>query len=430
MKLAPIVVAVAAFLALPVSASAGACGSPHWVGSWAVAPSDVSPTQPLVDQSLRMIAAPHLAGSTIRVRLSNRFGSQAVTLGPVTIATEADGAATVDGSMRDVRFRGADTVTIPVGGEVASDPVAFTVRPLTDVAVSVSVPGVVTDATEHFFTRQTSYLSPSGTGDHAHDAGGVAFVEPTTRAYSNGWYFLDGIDVLAAAETGAVATFGDSITDGFQGLYTIGTENLTVLNDNRRYPDALARRLDDAGIPLSVLNEGIGSNKLLTSADPRTNAGPSGISRFAADVLDQPGVTDAIVLEGINDITSQSGITAQEIIDGYLNLIAQAHAAGIRIQLATITPTGGANIPPPYDSTKSPIIRGQVNDWIRSQHESDGIVDFDAAVRDPSDPGRINPAYDGSDHVHFNVAGYSAMAAAVPFDLLARATCQQRDPAA
>lgn len=266
-------------------------------------------------------------------------------------------------------------------------------------------------------------MTPAGTGDHTAVVDGTDFVLPTTRAYSHGWYFLDGLDVQAPADTGAVSTFGDSITDGFQGLYTIGTEDLRNMGDNGRYPDDLAQRLLTAGIPLSVLNAGIGSNQLLHDAAAGGNGGPSGLSRFTPDVLDRPGVTDAIVLDGINDLAQNPPATAAQVIAGLEQLVTMAHERGIRIQLGTITPAGGVENPNWNPAVGEPA-RQAINHWIRTQHVAEGFIDFDAAVRDPSDPTRIDSRYDGSDHLHFNALGYRAMAGAVPLRALAPSNCR------
>jgi lysophospholipase L1-like esterase len=389
----------------------------HWVGSWEASPSGVSLTQPLADQTLRMIIAPHLGGRILRIHLSNRFGAAPVTLGPVTIGVRDSGASLLPGSERQVTFGGRSSVVIPAGADAVSDPVMLSFGAFRDLAISVYVPGTVKNPDEHFSTRQTSYLSPSGSGDHATQSSPAAFTEKTTGASSTGWYFLDGVDVEAPGSTGAVVAVGDSITDGYQAKRN-GTEQLSTINTNGRYPDDLARRLIAANIPLSVLNAGIGANQLMRSALPLY--GPSGLSRFATDALGEPGVTDVIVLEGLNDIAS--GATANQLIAAYEQLINQAHAAGVAIQLGTLTPTGGTSSPA-YGGAAATSVRNQVNQWIRTQAFSDGIVDFDAAVRDPHDPGTIAPAYNGGDDLHFDLAGYRALAAAVNLALLARPNC-------
>ncbi len=407
---------VIATVALAPGAAAAHRPSPHWVGTWGASPSDGSLFQPVLShQTVRMIIAPHLAGTEVRIRLSNRFGTTPVTLGPATIGIRADGAAVRAGTLRRLAFAGASTVTIPPGAERVSDPVRLAVTPFGDLSVTVAVSGAVLAPTEHFVTRQTSYLTPAGSGDHAAETSGAAFTQTTTRSYSCGWYFLDGVDVRAAARTGTVVTFGDSITDGFQGT-AAGGEQFATINADRRYPDDLQRRLLAARRPLSVLNAGISGNRLLRPGLVPM-FGPSGLSRFGADALARPGVRDVIVLEGINDIGEDPTVTAAQVIAADEQLIAIAHRTGVRIQLGTITPSVG-DPTLGYGTASTNAVRVQINTWIRRQRRSDGIVDFDRAVRDPRQPDRIAAAYDGGDHLHFSPAGYRAMARAVPLRLL------------
>jgi|tagenome__1003787_1003787.scaffolds.fasta_scaffold20984805_3 lysophospholipase L1-like esterase len=414
------------------SAAAGsstpACGPDHWVGSWTASPGDGGFSRALLaNQTLRMIIAPHLGGRRLRIHLSNRFGSSPVTLGPVTVGLKGDGPSLIAGSQRPVRFTGSATITIASGADVVSDPVELTFSPFEDLAISVAIPGSVTKPTEHYFTRQTSYLTPAGTGDHAADTSGAAFTQTTESNHnSTGWYFLDEVDVEAGDRIGAVAAFGDSTTDGFQGDLLPFNEQLATIDANTRWPDFLQRRLIAAHIPLSVLNTALDGNRILQDGF-LPPFGPSGISRFRIDALGPAGISDVIVLEGINDIgmAPPGGITAQQIIDGYRNLIEQAHRARLEIQLGTLTPAGGVVIPT-YGDAQADQLRRQVNAWIRGQRLSDGVSDFDAAVRDPSDPSRIYPPYDSSDHLHFNAAGYQAMADAVQLGQLRAPQCGGR----
>jgi lysophospholipase L1-like esterase len=402
---------------VPLHRQAARACPEHWVGSWEASPSGVSTTQSLEYQTVRMIIAPHLGGSTLRVHLGNRFGSAPVTLGPVTVGLRGAGASLVAGSERQVSFGGRSTVVLQPGADAVSDAVSLRFGPFRDLAVSLYVPGVVTRPDEHFSTRQTSYLTPRGSGDQTAQISSPAFAPTATDGFSTGWYFLDGVDVRAPGPTGAVVTLGDSITDGFQAT-SANKEDLSTIDTNGRYPDDLERRLEAAGIPLSVLNAGISGDELLASGLP--TFGPGGLARFGPDVLAQAGVTDAIVLEGTNDIAR--GASAGRLIAAYEQLISRAHAAGVAIQLGTITPAGRAR-QAAYAAASSGGVRDQVNQWIRTQHFSDGIVDFDAAVRDPKDPNAISPAYDGGDGLHLSLAGYEAMARAVNLAELARPNC-------
>jgi lysophospholipase L1-like esterase len=402
---------------IPLRRPAATACTEHWVGSWATSPSGVSLTPSLAHQTVRMIIAPHLGGRTLRLHFTNRVGIAPVTLGAVTVGLRGSGAALVRGSERRVTFGGRPSVVLPVGADAVSDPVKLSFGPFRDLAVSAYLPGTVKNPVEHLTTRQTSYLSPSGSGDAAAQGGASAFTQTTTGKFSTGWYYLDGVDALAPGQTGAVVTFGDSLTDGYQAQKS-GPEQLSTIDTNGRYPDDLERRLIAAKIPLSVLNAGISGDQLLRSGIPLY--GPSGLSRFATDALAQPGVSDVIVLMGINDIAFRA--PADKLIAAYKQLIDQAHAAGVSIQLGTLTPTSGTSSPA-YASAAATSVRTQVNRWIRTQRFSDGIFDFDAAVRDPSDPSALKPAYNGGDDLHLSLAGNRALAGAVDLARLARPNC-------
>ena len=421
----------------PLRTANTGCTGKHWVGSWAAAPSDGGVSRlVLAEQSLRMIVTPHLSGSRIRIRLTNRFGEAPITLGPVTIARQKGGPSVVAGSLRPVTFDGQPTVTIPAGKDAFSDSVSFRIRSFSPAAITVVVPHVITAPTEHYITRQTSYLSPVGSGDHAADIDGGAFAETSgVNGASTGWYFLAGIDVRSPRSTGSVVTFGDSITDGFQGKSNVVSEDLATVDKNVRYPDFLQRRLDRRGIPLSVLNAGIGGNRVLADG-LQSQGGPSALSRYAIDALSQAGVTEVVVLEGINDIgqghagmndfpvidSLEGGVTAEQLIRGYRQLIRRTHRAGVQISLGTIAPSGGM-IVPTYGNSSADDLRREVNRWIRNQHVADGVIDFDAAVRDPRNRSRIKPRYDGGDHLHFSPAGNRALASAVKLSRLTRSAC-------
>jgi lysophospholipase L1-like esterase len=297
---------------------------------------------------------------------------------------------------------------------VVSDTVAFSFGPFQSLAASVYVAGDVGKPTEHYTARQTSYLTPEDAGDHTGDVDGGAFTQRTTTRP-----FVTGIDVLAPRSNGAVVTLGDSITDGFQQPAPTGAEAQDSLDADGRWPDVLARRLLAANRPLSVLNLGIAGNGVLRDGTALGSDvfGPAAIRRLDADVLSQAGVTTVIVLEGINDLAAPPTPTVEELLGGYRELIDRMHSRGLRVLLGTMTPVGGVEGLAPDTDAKRQV----VNTWIRDQ-SPDGFVDFDAAVRDPADPSRINPLFDGGDHLHFNLAGYLAMGNAIPLELL-------RDPA-
>jgi lysophospholipase L1-like esterase len=228
----------------------------------------------------------------------------------------------------------------------------------------------------------------------------VSNYTPSNPSY---WYFLSGVDVISPTAAGTVVPIGDSITDGA----------ITTTGANHRWPDDLARRLNalPGGTTRGVVDAGIGSNRVLTDADA-TN--PSLLTRFAHDALGQPGVTDVILLEGVNDIGNNAGpngtaLTAQDLINGYQTVIGQAHAQGVKIYGATILPFQGAG----YYTANGESIREAVNQWIRTSGAYDGVVDFDAVMQSPTNPLALNPTYDSGDHLHPNDAGAQTMANAV-----------------
>ncbi|MFH8982487.1 GDSL-type esterase/lipase family protein [Streptomyces varsoviensis] len=388
--------------------------SPHWVGGWGTAmtppgSSGYSATG-FADRTLRMVERLSAGGSAVRLRLSNAYGTSPLDLGAVTVARRAKGAAVEPGSGRVVRFGGQRATTVPAGAEAVSDPVPLATRADTDLVVSVHLPTATGPTTWHPWAKQTNYLSGAGAGDHTGDVSGSAFGEQTTS-----WFFLDGVDVLAPRAKGTVVAFGDSITEG----------GVTANDSNRRWTDELGRRLAarPGGQRLSVVNKGIGGNRVLTDAGTQgqgnRNLGNSAESRFGRDALAQTRVSDIIVLEGTNDLGSDAGVhpgtplTAAQLIAGLDRLARRAHAAGARVHGGTITPNGKL-------TARGERMREDVNRWIRNGGAFDTVVDFDAALRDPADPHRMLPAYDGGDTVHPNDAGLRVMARTVELSALGR----------
>jgi lysophospholipase L1-like esterase len=354
-------------------------------GTWAASADRTGAT--LVDQTVRNVVRTNIGGSNLRVSLSNAFGSQAVTFGHVTVGVHQGGGAIEPGSDRQVTFGGSPSVTAPAGSEVLSDPLPGLLAAQQDLAISVYVQGSAGTVTGHNLAQQTSYVSTSG--DHADDQTAVAF----TTAVSN-WYFLAGLVVSEPKQTATVAALGDSITDGYR----------STPNTNSRWPDVLARDLLAGPKPkaMGVINEGISGNKILTDG-----AGVSAEARFDRDVLAQPSVKTVILLEGINDLSG--GATADQVIAGDRQLIVRAHAAGTCIIGGTLTPFGNSSA-----QEKAAVVT--VNDFIRTSGTFDGVIDFNAAVRDPANPDRMLPIYDSGDSLHPNDAGYHAMGNAAAAD--------------
>jgi lysophospholipase L1-like esterase len=312
------------------------------------------------------------------------------------------------------------------GGEATSDPARLSFGAFEDLAVSLYLAGSSGPATGHLIGRQLSYESAASTGDHVAEASAGAFANSATTVD-----YVDEVDTLAPASTGAVVALGDSITDGYESPGATGAASLAGIGLDHRYPDYLARRLlRQRGAPrLSVVNAGISGNQLLV--DEQSNGfGLSAFSRLDTDVLGVAGVSEAIVLEGINDIAAQTGAAA---VEGALGqIVGRLHANGIRVLVGTIMPAGtgafnlGSVDPGVYVDTPADGVRAAVNSWIRSGGSgADGVVDFDAAMRSPAVPNELNPIFDSGDHIHPNDLGYSVMSAAIDLSSLRASRCAQ-----
>ena len=376
-----------------------------WVGTWASSPlldAHAKNAEELLTAgtqsgaTLREVVHVSIGGETVRVRFSNLYGTSPLVIGAVEIAQNLKGVAIVPGTNKAVTFSGQPSVSIPPGALVVSDPTTFKLAALSDLTVSFFLPNPTGPVTEHQLGNATSY----------HVTGNVvssASLESPTTATS--WYYLNGVDTLAAADAGAVITIGDSITDGAK----------STIDTNQRWPDELARRLqaDPKYRNLSVLNEGISGNKILLDG-----AGPNALARFDRDILAQNGAKYLLILEGINDIgrlhgTPDAGLTAADLIFALNQMVVRAHAHRIAVIGCTLTPYHGAG----YYTENGEAIRKAVNDWIRTGGVLDGFVDFEAAVRDPNHPDTFQPNVDPGDHLHPNDAGYKAMGDAIDLKL-------------
>jgi lysophospholipase L1-like esterase len=362
------------------------------------------------NQTLRQIVHTSVGGNRTRVVFSNTFGTRPLTIAEAHLALRGTEAAIVAGSDRKLTFGGRPSVTIPSGALMYTDPVDITLPPMADVAIDLYLPGDTNTSsplTMHVAARQTSYVSE--TGNHA---GAANFPVVATTA---SWFLLSRVEVIAPETAGAIVAFGDSITDG-----TGSTPNA-----NGRWPDLLARRLlaETGGARLAVLNAGIGGNRLL--GELTFGAGINALARFEAQVLGQTGVTHVIVLEGINDIGNarqNPTPTGEDLIAAHKQLIERAHTRGLKIYGATLTPFEGAN----YFTREGEAKRTLLNEWIRTSRAYDGVIDFDAATRDPSSPLKFLPAYDSGDHLHPSDAGYQAMANAIDLALFKSTAVPQR----
>ncbi|WP_406861364.1 SGNH/GDSL hydrolase family protein [Streptomyces sp. HUAS MG47] len=401
--------------ALPHAATAteaGHNGGP-WRGGWATSPQQPAApfgsnwSQPgFENHTVRQVVRVTTGGTRARIELSNRYGTGPLRITGATVALTDQGASVKAGTVRHLTFGKGRSATIPAGGALRSDGVPFKVRALQSLTVTLYLAGPTGPATFHQFASATSYRAA---GDHRADRNGTAFTES-----NDSWYFLTGVEVSggAPARRDGIVAFGDSITDG------VGS----AVNADNRYPDELAERFAAAGRPRSVLNHGIAGNQV---TNDWSWAGEKGVKRFAEDVLSEPNVGTVILLEGINDFGGSGGntpgqptpeVSVEQLIAGHRALIRQAHAKGIKVVGATLTPIKGSF----YDDAKkvNEAKRDAFNAWVRTSGAYDAVIDFDRVVRDPQDPDRILPAYDSEDHIHPNDAGYRAMAAALDLDEL------------
>lgn len=386
----------------PVPAAAHGPGG-KWVAAWGASqvtgseiPGNSCPAgSGLLDRTVRNVLFVSAGGNSVRIRLANAFGSWQVSVDRATVALQDDGAAAVPGTLRTLTFGGRGRTTIAAGADLFSDPVPMPVRALSTLLVSVHVDKATGPVTNHPFTAQGNYLAA---GDKTGDTSGTDYADTPC------WMLVSGVDVRGSSRTaGSVVAFGDSITD---------TANTTG-NANQRYPDHLARRLQDRhGPTLSVVNAGLGGNRLIADRDGEPYYGPSGVSRVERDALGQSGVRAVVLLEGINDIGFSA--PAEDIIAGYLTFIGKVHSRGIPVYGGTLLPFRGSFVwTPERQATWT-----TVNDWIRHSGAFDGVVDFAAATASADDPLTMNPAYDSGDGLHPNDAGTRAMAGAVDLDML------------
>ena len=375
----------------------------NWVGTWGTAPLATSSTKdqtPLAGATLRQVVRVSLGGNQFRVRFSNAFGTEALSFHGAHVALAAAAGAIEPGTDRVLGFAGRTAVTIPPGATYLSDPVDLALAPQADVAISIHFQQVPATLTMHGGSRTTSYLQ-------AGDALAAPALPDAAKIVH--WYFISGLDVLPAAPAAAVVVLGDSITDGYG----------STTDRNNRWTDVLAGRLQaPAGTaPVGLLNQGIGGNRLL-----RDGLGPNILARLDRDVITQTGARWLVVQAGINDLGTRLDArkkgepfaSADEIIGAYEQIIARARSAGLKVFGATLTPYGGSAS---YWSEDGEADRQAINRWIRESGRFDAVIDFDLALRDPQQPGRLAKPYDNGDHLHPSLAGYKRMGEFVDLNL-------------
>jgi lysophospholipase L1-like esterase len=382
----------------------------NWVASWGTSqqipePNNALPPEDLHDATVRQIFHLSVGGPAIRVHVSNAFGTEALHLTAVHVARPVSTSSPAIDPATDLplTFAGKADVSVPPGAEFVSDPLEFAVTPLADVAVTFHLDVPPARETGHPGSRATSYYV------HGDFVGAANLTDPK---HVDHWYQVSEIDVRAAAGAAAVVALGDSITDG-HGATT---------NGNDRWTDVLASRLQASAATrnVGVSNQGIGGNHLLTDG-----LGPNVLARFDRDVLAPAGAKWLIVFEGVNDLgglarehevpPADHAALVQRVIVAYQQIIARAHAHGLRVYAATITPYVGSGYYHPGPLSEAD--RQAVNAWIRAAGHFDAVIDFDVVVRDPQHPDQLLPAYDCGDHLHPSPAGYKAMGEAIPTSL-------------
>ena len=412
----------------------------HWVGTWAtglqaqIQPDLASvdqttdpsgnlfgPTVQIHNQTLRQIVRTSIGGSSVRVAFTNTFGTHPLEIGAAHIALKTDGPSIRPATTGALTFGGRSSTSIAAGSIVLSDAVDLEIPELGYLAIDMYLPAdtwaTQSPATGLRAAWTTNYLSAPGNHSGKNDMP----IETTLQS----WIFLARVEVTAPAATSVVVTLGDSITEGYG----------STTDTDRRWPDVLASRLRDefGNTAPAVLNVAISGNRLLRGNDgafgvisanssgpinPNAGFGPSALDRFDRDVLLQPGITHVVVLESINDIgmtTDPSSPTVDELIAGHRALIQRAHSYGLTIYGGTLTPFEGAL----YFTEEGETKRQAVNRWIRSSGAYDAVIDFDAVVRDSSNPRRFLPMYHPGDWLHPNDEGYRAMGEAIDLTLFA-----------
>jgi lysophospholipase L1-like esterase len=382
------------FLALAVVVPGEGVASarePNWTGTWAVAVSRDNTGKTFTDQTLRQIVRISVGGKRVRLRISNLFGTQPLRVEDVHLAMRRSGSSIVASSDRQLLFGGSSKLVIPAGATAFSDPLALDLPALSELAVSIYLPGSTGPVNFHGAGHEATYIQ-------AGDASGALQMEHADSTRSV--YFLDGVELEAASLRGTIVALGASITEGYSAADDTG----------HRWPDQLAHRLASHGLPIGVLNLGVSGNKLLVNG-----SGESAENRFERDVLQQPNVRWVVFSDDpINDLGSRPSPSGEALIAALKRLIWRAHEAKIRFVCSTLTPFEGARSWTPAEEQE----RQKVNDFIRGAGSGcDGIVDQDAATHDPVHPSQFLAPYDHGDHLHPNDAGHKAIADSIDLRL-------------
>ena len=378
------------FIALTIQAQ-----QPHWVGTWACAPQTVDKSfmpynNQMTNRSVRQVVKVSIGGNVIRLQLSNELSSEPVEITSVYIAKAGNGPEIYKTSVKYLQFGKKRQVVIPAGKAVFSDALKFKLQPLERVSITINYLKAPKEPTVHMGSRTTSYILRGVTN---------SYTDFTTAFKEDHWFNISAIDVLDATAS-SIAILGNSITDG-KGSTT---------NAQDRWPDFLSAALNNgAGFNLfkvgktGILNLGIGNNRILS-----VGLGAPGKERFDRDILAQRGLRAVIIFEAINDIGTSTNPdeTARKLVEAYQVMIKKARQRGLKVYMGTITPFRGCR---GYFTEEREKARKIVNSWIRTTHEIDGFIDFDALMRDPSAPEQLRREWQIGDWLHPNPAGYKQM---------------------
>lgn len=391
----------------------------HWVATWTAAPQEqhragyfaqtLELAETFDDKTLRQVVRLSVGGESLRVRISNRFGNEPLSIRRGAVGIGAGGATLRQETIRPVRFAGRTTAVVAAGESLTSDPVDLAVPALHDLVISVQLTSPGT-STYHLDSLRSNFV---GDGDRVMQATDEGFeslpASVVDDCFDDGapWYFLTAVDVAQPSCPGVVVAIGDSLTDGHR----------TGLDAEGSWPAVLASLLiDGLGTRApTVVNQGIAGNRLLSGSPCY---GRSLLDRFDDDVAAVSGVSDVVVHIGINDIFLSGApdspcfienriLAPGDITAGLSTLCERARLAELRVHLSTILPGG------PALTSEQDSMRVVINDWLLSSSVADGVIDLDSAVRGPDEPTRLRPSFDSGDGVHLNALGHRAVAEAV-----------------
>ncbi|MEV2211279.1 SGNH/GDSL hydrolase family protein [Streptomyces sp. NPDC050997] len=385
-----------------------------WVRTWGTAPhapiEEFGPLPSFADTTLRQVVRISGGGNRVRLRLTNEYGTEPLTIGAARIALAAPDGGVRPGSDRELTFAGQTGVTVPVGAPMLSDPIALPLPALSELSISLYLPEAVKSATCHAMGVQTAWSIPGNAVD--------ALTLPAQATSLPLQALISAIDVLPDGPAATIAVIGDSNTDC----------SGTTPDANRRWTDRLAERLAGRnGRTVCVSNQGISGNRMLNEG-----LGEAVLARFDRDVLATPGLGHVVIAIGLGDIGvsyaphdgsgpaddflamfTGAPVTTDDLIAGYEQLITRARACGVRVYGATLTPYEGDEIFTPEGDR----VRQAVNEWIRTSGAFDAVLDFDAVWRDPAHPTRIQDGFHAGDHLHGSDAGCRALGDSIDLTL-------------